>query len=374
VTGDRVGVHPSDYLVVDGLGKHFGEHAVLEGVSFSAARGEVLALLGPSGSGKTTLLRCIAGFEIPDRGSVRVDGEDLTRARPEQRRLGMVFQNYALFPHLSVGRNVAFGIEGKDTPAEIARRVDDVLSWVRLHGQEGRRIAELSGGMQQRVALARAVAPRPRLLLLDEPLSNLDPSLRDRTRRELRQRMREIDTTTLLVTHEQEEAFDLADRVAVLEGGRLHQIGSPEDLYRRPATPFVASFVGRASAIPARLEGGRAVIASGDGKPASWELRNEGPVGEEGQEITVFARPEELRLTSADALGALRGKVVARRFGSPWALYRVELRSASVGTADATVREVEVADVAEAAADGDFVGIEPRPGAASPIAFKEPAG
>src|SRR6266498_3726967 len=243
------------YLTLDHLEKHFAGLHVTRDLSLSVERSEIVALLGPSGSGKTTVLRLVAGFEMPDSGSVRVENEDVTRLPPERRRFGMVFQHYALFPHMSVGENVAFGLEAQRMPREeTQRRVAETLAAVDLAGFERRRIAEISGGQQQRVALARALAPRPRVLLLDEPLSNLDPTLRERTRRELARVIRRVGITTVFVTHEQEEAFDLADRVAVLHRGALEQVGSPEELYERPATRFVASFIGRSSTLPATWE------------------------------------------------------------------------------------------------------------------------
>src|SRR5213078_2512910 len=230
---------------LDGVRKRWSPATVVGPVSLDIARGEIVALLGPSGSGKTTLLRLLAGFETPDAGSIRVEGEEVTGLPPARRRFGMVFQHYALFPHLDVGANVAFGLA--KTGAE--RRVAAALALVDLAGFERRRVQELSGGQQQRVALARALAPEPRVLLLDEPLSNLDPSLRERTRRELRALIKRVGITTLFVTHEQEEAFDLGDRVAVLQAGRLEQLATADELYEHPTSLFVATFVGRANVL-----------------------------------------------------------------------------------------------------------------------------
>jgi putative spermidine/putrescine transport system ATP-binding protein len=283
------------FLRLDGLTKSYGAHRAVDGLSLDVARGEFLALLGPSGSGKTTTLRLLAGFETPDQGRVVVDGEDVTALPPAQRRFGMVFQHYALFPHLDVGENVAFGLARR---GDAAARVATALAMVDLSGFERRRVAELSGGQQQRVALARSLAPEPRVLLLDEPLSNLDPALRERTRHELRDAIARVGITTVLVTHEQEEAFDLGDRVAILSGGRLEQVGAPDELYDRPASAFVAAFVGRANELPGTLVGGK------DGSRA-------------------IVRPEAMRFTGAGT-GAVPGVVKARRFASGYAFFTVE--------------------------------------------------
>ncbi|MGH7532733.1 MAG: ABC transporter ATP-binding protein, partial [Gemmatimonadales bacterium] len=205
------------FLQLDSLTKSFGELRAVDRLSLELERGKILALLGPSGSGKTTTLRVLGGFEAPDEGRILVDGDDVTRVPPQRRRFGMVFQHYALFPHLDVGRNVAFGLETAGVSgAELGRRVDAALALVDLTGLARRRVDQLSGGQQQRVALARALAPEPRVLLLDEPLSNLDPTLREHTRQELRAVIARVGITTVLVTHDQEDAFDLGDRVAVL--------------------------------------------------------------------------------------------------------------------------------------------------------------
>jgi ABC-type Fe3+/spermidine/putrescine transport system ATPase subunit len=266
----------------------------VDGLSLDVAKGEVLALLGPSGSGKTTTLRLLAGFETPDAGRVLVEGDDVTRLPPERRRFGMVFQNYALFPHLTVGENVAFGLARRGAAA--ARRVAEVLAMVDLAGFERRAVTELSGGQQQRVALARSLAPEPRVLLLDEPLSNLDPALRERTRRELREAIKRVGITSVFVTHEQEEAFDLGDRVAVMNAGRLEQVGPPDELYDRPASGFVARFVGRVNELPGPLAGGAA-------------------------DRRALVRPEALRLGD----GPLAGRVTARRLAGGFAYFTVTL-------------------------------------------------
>src|SRR5690606_11414621 len=215
----------------------------------------------PSGCGKTTTLRMIAGFEAPTAGRVLLDGRDITAVPPQRRGSGMRFQHYALFPHLDVFENVACGLSARGVPkAEIPARVERALELVRLGGSGKRKVQELSGGQQQRVALARALAPEPPLILLDEPLSNLDAALRERTRSELRALLKRLGITAVFVTHDQEEAFALSDRIALMESGRLQQVGSPEALYHVPANPFVASFLGRANFLPARVE-----AVNGDG-------------------------------------------------------------------------------------------------------------
>jgi len=316
------------HLELDGIAKRFGQQQVLAGVSLALDEGEILALLGPSGSGKTTLLRILAGFESADAGAIRLGDERVDRLRPERRGFGMVFQHYALFPHLTVAGNVAFGLETQRLGrSEIAARVAAALERVDLAGFERRRIDELSGGQQQRVALARALAPEPRVLLLDEPLSNLDPTLRERTRHELAERLRTIGITTVLVTHEQEEAFELGQRVALLYDGTLAQVGTPEDLYRRPATRFVAGFVGRGAWLPARLDPDGAAIAT-DLDAAAIAVDNPDRLasGETGE---LFLRPEALELGD-DGVAAT---VVRIRFGGPISWVTVRLTSG---------REVEV--------------------------------
>jgi iron(III) transport system ATP-binding protein len=302
-------------LVLDGIAKSFGTARILDGVSLEIEPGEVVALLGPSGSGKTTLLRILAGFETADAGAVRWGDERIDPLPPERRGFGMVFQHYALFPHLTVGGNVAFGLESLRRPKEeIRERVAAALARVDLAGFEARRVGELSGGQQQRVALARALAPEPRLLLLDEPLSNLDPSLRERTRRELAARLLEIGITTVLVTHEQEEAFELGRRVALLERGRLVQVGTPDELYHAPATRFVAGFVGRGAFVPARLErAGDGWAARGDDVPGGRAATAPQAGLDEGAAGELFLRPEELELAD----DGLAGRVARVRFAGP---------------------------------------------------------
>ncbi|MGH7630305.1 MAG: ABC transporter ATP-binding protein [Gemmatimonadales bacterium] len=341
------------FLSLEGLTRRFGDQVAVHNVWLALARGEILALLGPSGSGKTTTLRLLAGFEAPDAGRVLVEGADVTPLAPAARRFGMVFQHYALFPHLDVGDNIAFGLESLGVRGgDLEHRVAKALALVDLAGYERRRIAQLSGGQQQRVAVARALAPEPRVLLLDEPLSNLDPTLRERTRHELRDVIRRVGITTVLVTHEQEEAFDLGDRVAVLRDGRLEQVGTPDELYDAPACPFVARFVGRASELRGRIldltaEGARVGVES-----CVWGVPADAGVQralEVGSAVRVLLRPEALWLARPDP-GLLAAMVLERRFAGANSLY---LLRTDAGTL------LEVSGPGSAAHPGDRVGLAP---------------
>lgn len=274
------------------LTKRYGATTAVDDLSLEVADRELLTLLGPSGSGKTTVLRMVAGYVAPTQGTIVVAGRAVERLPPERRDIGMVFQSYALFPHMTVFRNVAFGLERRGTPAaDVATRVAETLALVRLEGLEQRHPRELSGGQQQRVALARALVIRPTLLLLDEPMSSLDARLRDDVRHEIRSLQRELGVTTLLVTHDQEEALSVSDRVAVIAQGRVQQVGTPADVYNRPVNRFVAEFVGRMNLLPAtRIErrGERATYALPGGERLSAP---EGPA-----DAVLAVRPEALRL------------------------------------------------------------------------------
>lgn len=285
-------------LTVEGLTKHYGEVHALENLSLAINAGEIFGLLGPSGCGKTTALRLIAGLEEATQGRVLFRDEDLTNLPSEKRNFGVVFQSYALFPHMTVAENVAFGLRARGVSrAEREARVARALEMVRLSGKGTRAIHELSGGEQQRVALARGIVIEPRALLLDEPLSSLDVALREETRQQIREVVRTLGITTVFVTHDQEEAFDLCDRIAVLSGGRLQQVGTPSQLYNWPANLFVAGFVGKTNVVAARvavagkhlvceLPGGRKVIAR---SLAGADMAPE-------QFVKLSIRPEELRI------------------------------------------------------------------------------
>jgi len=315
-------------LSLVGLMRRFGAHAAVDDLSLEIARGELLALIGASGSGKTTTLRMVAGYEVPDAGAVVLDGRDITGVPPQARDFGMVFQHYALFPHMTVGENVAFGLEARRVGRrERLARAEAALANVGLAGAASRQVQSLSGGEQQRVALARALIIEPRVLLLDEPLSNLDPTLRRTMREELRATLRRLGVTALFVTHDQEDAFAIADRVALIRGGRLLQVGSPEDLYDRPASREVAEFIGRATLMPGRLDSEGTIVLEVGGverRVAAWLPAAAIADGR----ATAVLRPDALALEPRghpDADGAWPGTVVTRRFAGAMLAYHVEL-------------------------------------------------
>ena len=304
---------------VDGVSKRFshrvkGEIYAARDVHLDVAPGEFVTLLGPSGCGKTTTLRMIAGFEHPDAGSIRLGGQDVTGLPANQRNIGFVFQNYALFPHLSVFDNVAYGLQvrGQST-AVIAKSVADVLALVGLSGYEHQFSAQLSGGEQQRVALARAIVIRPRVLLFDEPLSNLDAKLRVQMRTEIRDLQRTLAITTIYVTHDQEEAMAVSDRIAVMSQGSVVQEGTAEDLYYRPASEFVATFVGRVNLVP-----GTVIERSGDtvavaALGTTLRARIGHSAVDAGAAVKLVMRPEVLELVAAGAAD-FQAKVISRTF------------------------------------------------------------
>lgn len=279
------------YLDLRDVAKQFGNFTALQGVNLQIAKGEFVCFLGPSGCGKTTLLRIVAGLETPTRGRLQQAGRDITALPPAQRDYGIVFQSYALFPNLTVADNVAYGLVNRRRPAaDVKARVSELLKLVGLPGSEGRFPAQLSGGQQQRIALARALATSPGLLLLDEPLSALDAIVRVHLRQEIKALQRQLGVTTIMVTHDQEEALSVADRIVVMNHGRIEQVGTPLDVYRDPATPFVADFVGRINAVPAvRTAEGRLRIGATD-----FTGNGLAGNGQAGEAVTVYLRPEDV--------------------------------------------------------------------------------
>lgn len=309
----------SDWMKVSSVSRRFGSVVALDDVSLSIRQGEFVCVLGPSGCGKTTLLRVIAGLERQDAGDVSLGGKSLSSMPPERRELGLVFQNYALFPHLSVFDNVAFPLRSQQwfgrhrRPPELAERVHETIRLVDLEGFEDRSPSQLSGGQAQRVALARAIVSDPSVVLLDEPLSALDLKVRQQMRLELRSLQERLGTTFVLVTHDQDEALVLASRIALMRDGRLEQLATPSDLYRSPATRFAAEFIGEQSFIQARCEGrrdGRLLVCCEDHRLTPIDRSNAEP----GDPVEVMLRPEEIQLRRDPAGPAIEATVRSRVF------------------------------------------------------------
>ncbi len=320
----------------------FGTTVALDGIDLQIAAGEIFFLLGPSGCGKTTLLRSIAGFNEPCEGVIRFGDEEVTRLPAHERQTGMVFQNYALWPHKSVAENVAFGLEERKlSREEVAQRVAEALEAVRMTAYAGRRIHELSGGQQQRVALARALVIRPRCLLLDEPLSNLDAKLRLEMRTEIRRICKEAGLTAIYVTHDQKEALSIADRIAVMEGGKIRQIGAPEEIYRKPVSKFVAGFMGETNFFDAEVVDARrgaivGTIAGRRFRAATPPL--DPPACAAGDQVTFSIRPEAWRFSpgaSGSEMNTLKATITDT-------VYLGELAQHTLETPLGTVRMLEI--------------------------------
>jgi putative spermidine/putrescine transport system ATP-binding protein len=314
------------FLDLTGIQKRFGDVVVVDDFNLAAERGEFVSFLGPSGCGKTTTLRMIAGFEDPNAGSIVVDGKDITHRPPNRRNVGMVFQSYALFPNMTVADNIGFGLRVRKRPKdEIRKRVGELLSMIRLEGRGDRYPYQLSGGQQQRVALARALAIEPAVLLLDEPLSALDAKVRVALRHEIRSIQRQLGITTVYVTHDQEEALSLSDRVVVMNDGRIEQIGAPADIYNFPATPFVASFVGTLNLLTCRVVDAPTGRMSVEGH----EFHGAGPVdAPNGTTVSVALRPESIELGEAGGENRLRGPVQDVSFLGSIVRIRIDLGNA----------------------------------------------
>lgn len=327
------GVTPGGaFLSISGVSKSFGGVQAVDKVSLDVAAGEFFALLGPSGCGKTTLLRMLAGFETPDEGHIRLAGADIGDVPPHRRPVNMMFQNYALFPHLSVADNIAFGLRRAGVGRrETAVRVEELIGLARLDGLASRKPDQLSGGQRQRVALARALARRPQVLLLDEPLAALDRKLREETRFELMEVQRKLGTTFIMVTHDQDEAMTVANRIGVMNKGELVQVASPRDLYETPASRWVAGFVGDMNL----LEGTVASAADGQARVAlrdGGELLCDMPQRRgEGMQLWIAMRPEKLQLFAtppgADAVNVMHGEIVEAGYLGTLSIYKVRLAS-----------------------------------------------
>ena len=321
-------------ISLDGVSRSFGGVAATEAVSLDVGQGEFLALLGPSGCGKTTLLRLIAGFEIPDAGTIRIDGEDMTGVPPWRRPVNTVFQSYALFPHLSVASNIAFGLRQDRLPKwEIDLRVAEMLALVRLEDQAGRKPHQLSGGQRQRVALARSVAKRPKVLLLDEPLGALDKKLREETQFELMDLQQDLGLTFMVVTHDQEEAMTMADRIAIMDKGEVMQVATPAEIYEAPSSRFVADFVGSVNLFEGKVAGqdaGRVKIATASGFDIQAEESAAPPAGET---VWYAVRPEKIRISSQrpeTAVNAVEGEVWDIGYLGDMTVYNVKLANGQI--------------------------------------------
>jgi len=349
------------FLDIHDLTKAYGDKVVLDRLDLSAEEGEFISLLGPSGCGKTTALRVIAGFLHPDRGTVAVNGELITNLPAYRRNIGMVFQSYALFPHMTVGQNIAFGLEQRRfSRKEITKAVGDALDLVRLSGFASRRPSELSGGQQQRVALARALVFKPRLLLLDESLSALDKKLRVQMQLELRQIQKEVGVTAIFVTHDHEEALTMSDRVAVMRNGRIVQFDTPTSVYRAPADSFVAESLGEANflhgVVESRFKDGF-VLDLGDGR--SLKVRSDNPVPL-GATCTVAIRPEDIDLAPGGSEAAdLIGHVRSIAFAGNTTLFVVDVLGREL-----RVRRPNTANTKNGLAVGEAVALAWGPSAA----------
>jgi spermidine/putrescine transport system ATP-binding protein len=366
--GERPGAAtapPADDVVLSGVSKRFGEVVAVDDVSLRVRKGEFLCLLGPSGCGKSTTLRMIAGFEVPDAGTIAVGGADVTYLPPERRDCNMVFQHYALFPHMTVFQNVGFGLRmERRSQREIAERVERVLGLVEMRGLEHRKPHQLSGGQQQRVALARAVVKQPTVLLLDEPLGALDLRLRKQMQVELKGLQHTLGITFIFVTHDQDEAMSIADRIAVMRSGRIEQLGTPLEIYENPVSRYVCEFVGASNLIEAtvvELREGTALLRARNGielaAPAVADLRP-------GAEVLVAVRPEKIALAeqpSAELTNHVRAEVVDVSYQGTHTIYLARLETGE--TLQALRQNITLEGMREAYSAGHSVFLNWRPAA-----------
>jgi putative spermidine/putrescine transport system ATP-binding protein len=327
------------FLELEDVTKYFGRVTAVDHISLSAEQGEFLTLLGPSGCGKTTILRMIAGFEMPNEGNILLDGDDITNRSASKRPMGMVFQSYALFPHMTAEQNIAFGMNIKKLPKdEIERRCAELLELVGLNDKGHSYAHQLSGGQQQRIALARALAIEPKVLLLDEPLSALDAKVRVSLRNEIRRIQQQLKMTAIYVTHDQEEALAISDRIAVMARGRVEQLGHPEEIYSNPRTVFAASFVGTSNHFRSILKSAaEGLCLAGDQMlqvPPTQDLRD-------GQQVLVIVRPEEMSIQSANEIASsnnadnyIAGVIELRTFLGPFTRFHVSAAGGITLTAD----------------------------------------
>ena len=318
------------YLVTEKLVKRFDEAVAVDEVSLSIGKGEIFALLGSSGCGKSTLLRMLAGFEKPTSGRILLGGQDVAAMPPYERPVNMMFQSYALFPHLNIWENVAFGLKREGLPkAEVQQRTDEMLGLVQLTPYAKRKPHQLSGGQQQRVALARSLAKKPKLLLLDEPLGALDKKLREQTQFELVNIIEKVGVTVVMVTHDQEEAMTMASRIAIMSEGRFLQVGAPTDIYETPATRFVADFIGNVNLLPGTVEtdeSDHVIIGSADCR----HYVGHGITGTLGMAVTVALRPEKIHVTRHkpnDDFNTVHGTIKEMSYFGSFTVYHVELAS-----------------------------------------------
>lgn len=314
------------FLILKKLSKNFGATPVVKGVDITVEKGEFVSLLGPSGCGKTTILRMVAGFDQPNSGEVFLNNRDITHLKPAQREIGMVFQDYALFPNMTVGENIGFGLKvAKKETGEIWQRVGEMLELVKLSGLHGRMPYQLSGGQQQRVALARALANRPRVLLLDEPLSALDAQIRISVRDEIKSLQKSLGITTLFVTHDQEEALAMSDRTVIINEGKVEQIDTPQNVYNQPQSQFVASFIGNSSTLEAEVVDRESKLLSIDQQViTATNLQNL----ENGQKITVSIRTEAFRVGQQSKIAnTLSGQIVDISFSGSIIRLKIKLNT-----------------------------------------------